>query len=978
VPAKETMVETIIEAHLQKVLSSRVFKSSDSLRELLRFTVHETMAGRGGDLKEYLLGTAVLERGDRFDPKTDPIVRVQMGRLRARLSRYYSTEGRYDPVLIDIPKGTYTPTFRAATPDDAHPALAVRDTRCMVGRENELAELRAAFESAAAGCGALMCLAGEPGIGKTTVVETFFREQIMSAAECYLARGRCSERLAGSEAYLPVLEALDTLLRGSEAPVDRLMSAIAPMWHVQIARHARDASEDRVLTESHVASPERLKRELAGFLEELARRQPVVLFFDDLHWADASTIDLLAYLATRCGSQRILIVAAYRTADLLGTDHPFLRVKLELQGRGICRELPIPFLAQADVDRYLALQFPDHLFPRQLSTRIHDKTEGNPLFVADLVRFLRDRGVLAQREDRWVVVGQLHDVETELPESVRSMIEKKIAQLSEADHRLLIAASVQGYEFDSAVVARVLAMDAAEVEERLDVLERVHGFVRLVNERQLSDRILTLRYRFVHVLYQNALYASLRPTRKASLSTAVAEAILDYFGSERAAIASELAILFEAARDFQRAAEYFLLGAEQAVRLSANKEAVVLARRGLDAIQQLRETPERAQQELRLQTILGPALMTTMGFGTPEVEAVYIRARELCHKAGETPQRIFPVIWGLYQYWLARAEYGTCRELGEQMLALAHKAQDPTLLMQAHHSLGNTLCFAGDFERARTNTEREITIYVAEQHHSLASLYGGYDPGVSSRSGLATNLWLLGYPDQASSRSREGIALARELAHMSSLGVAFLFDATLGQFCRDAEKTLEQAEATIAIATQELSPWLAWGLVLRGWALAEQGETGKGIAQLREGLAGWRATGLRCLEPYFLSLLAEAYTRSGQREEALATLDEALAITEQTHEGYAEAELYRLKGELLPGYADPEASFHKAIEVARRQKAKSFELRAVMSLSRLYQTHGRHNDARQMLAETHSWFTEGFDTADLKEAAALLTDLAAR
>jgi predicted ATPase len=960
--SRPVALNTIIGTHLEKILSSGVFKMADSLRELLRFTVNETMAGRGGDLKEYLLGATVLERGESFDPKADPIVRMQMRRLRERLERYYATEGRYDLVLIDIPKGTYMPTFRTAPREVAGVAASVEE-RLFVGREKELTHLRAAFESAANGSGRVCCLTGEPGIGKTTVMETFLRELSTAGVDHYLARGRCSERLAGSEAYLPVLEALDALLRGGDESLARLMSVVAPTWHAQIA--------DRGHAERKVASQELLKRGLVAFLEELQRRQPVVIFLDDLHWADASTIDVLAYAATRCASQRILIVAGYRPADLAAADHPFLRVKLELQGHGIGREIPMEFLTRADVDRYLNLQFPDHRFPPELSARIHDKTEGNPLFMADLVRFLRDRGVFAEHDGRWVVVGQLPEIEKDLPESVRSMVEKKLAQLDEADHRLLLAASVQGHEFDSAVVSGALALDAAEVEERLDALERACGLVRLVREDELPDRTLTLRYRFVHVLYQNALYASLRPSRKASLSAAVAEALLRHHETQRSTVASELAMLFDAARDFERAAAYFLLAAEQAVRVSANKEAVLLARRGLDALTRMPETPERARQELRLQTTLGPALMATTGVGAPEVQAAYTRARALCQQVGET-RELFTVSFGLYQYWIARAEYQMCRELAEQLLALAQKLDDPAFLLLAHNSLANTLALSGEIERAVAHNQQAIAIYVPEHHHSLAALYSGWDPGVACRSGLAKNLWLLGYPDQGRRQGDEAIALAREIAHSYSVVFALVFNAMLHQHCRDARRTQQQADAAIALATEQgLGFWLVWATAFRGWAMAEQGQAEEGIAQLRQAIGGWKAAASGAFVPYFLALLAEAYTKNGQAEEALATLAEALAITERTHEN-VEPELHRLKGELLRDPAEAEACFHQAIEIARRQNVKSFELRAVMSLSRLYHEHGRQTAARDMLAEIYGWFTEGFDTADLKDAAALL------
>ena len=273
------------------------------------------------------------------------------------------------------------------------------------------------------------------------------------------------------------------------------------------------------------------------------------------------------------------------------------------------------------------------------------------------------------------------------------MIQRKIDQLGEEDRRLLVAASVQGSEFDSAVVAQALALDAADVEERLEGLERVHAFVRLVREHEFPDRTLTLRYRFVHVLYQNALYASLRPTRRASLSAAVAQALLGYYGEKSAAVAAELALLFEAARDFARAADYFLLAAQNAARLFANQEAVVLARRGLELLETLPDTPERARKELALQITLGPALIATKGWTAPEVERTYTRAHELCQQVGETPD-LFPALWGLWLFHHDRAEIPTARNLGEQLLGLAQRAQDPALLLQAHHALGPTLCDA--------------------------------------------------------------------------------------------------------------------------------------------------------------------------------------------------------------------------------------------------------------------------------------------
>ncbi len=470
-----------------------------------------------------------------------------------------------------------------------------------VGRKKELAELGRSLESAAAGHGLFLCVTGEPGIGKTTLVEDFLIELAAIGRLCVLARGRCSERLAGAEAYLPFLEALESLLHGEmgEAAA-RMMKATAPNWYTQVVSlAAEDSSLTRVLAESKAASQERLKRELGAFLREVSHLRPLVLFFDDLHWADASTVDLLAYLGCRCAGMRVLFVLTYRPTDLVLGKHPFGPIKLDLQARGVCRELALEFLTRADLDRYLALEFPEHRFPEEFAALVHARTEGSPLFMADLLRYLRDRQVLTHDQGRWALAQSVPDLRRDLPESVRSMIQRKIDQLGDDDRRLLVAASVQGCEFDSAVVARVLERDPAEVEERLDELDRVHAFVRVVREQEFPDRTLTLQYRFVHVLYQNALYASLGPTRRASLSAAVAQALLGYYGEKSGDVAAELALLLEAARDFSRASDYCLVAARNAVRICANQEAIVLARRGLDLLAPLPDTSERTARNSR-------------------------------------------------------------------------------------------------------------------------------------------------------------------------------------------------------------------------------------------------------------------------------------------------------------------------------------------------------------------------------------------
>jgi len=453
-----------------------------------------------------------------------------------------------------------------------------------VGRQKELAELMKAFESAEAGKGSLVCVSVEAGIGKTTLVEQFLAELPSSRKYCTVASGRCSERLAGSEAYLPLLEALEGLLHGlDEGVLERLMMLVAPTWYVQVAPlwATEDPSFANVMKDAKTASRERMKRELSVFVEELSRPRPLVLFLDDLHWADASTIDMLAYVARRLPSNPVLIVVTYRPTEMWLSQHPFVSVRRELQRQHICCELTIALLTQEDVARYLALELPGHRLPAEFSAFVFAKTEGNPLFMADLVRHLRDHRLLTDASGHWELAKPVAAVERELPESVRSIVQRRIDQLSQDDRELLAAAGIQGQEFDSAILADVLGLNPTIVERKLRDLEQGHCFVRLLQEKEFPDLTHSLRYGFVHVLYQNALYDSLTPARKMALSRDVATALEGHFRDNRSPVALQIALLFELARDFGRAADYFLLAAEHAAALFANEEAVTLARRAM-------------------------------------------------------------------------------------------------------------------------------------------------------------------------------------------------------------------------------------------------------------------------------------------------------------------------------------------------------------------------------------------------------------
>jgi predicted ATPase len=834
---------------------------------------------------------------------------------------------RLRPTAVDVTAalGADAPSRSVAAPA-ARPSSAATGARQSVGRAAERAQLRDAYLAACDGRGSILCVTGEAGIGKTTLVEDFLAALRLEDPTCLTATGRSSERLAGAEAYLPFLEALDSLIRASPSTA-RVMKAAAPSWYVQLATSI-DASVDRLMSESPAVSQERMKRELAAFLQEASADRPLVLFLDDLHWADSSTVDIIAYLATKLAAIRLLVVATYRQTEMRLKQHPFLAVALDLQARGVCHELALELLTRDDVDRYLTLEFADHRFPPQFASLIYTKTEGNPLFMTDVVRYLRDKKVIDRDGGRWSLRQTAPEVETDLPETVRSMIQRKIAQLQDDDRRLLVAASAQGYDFDSAVVARALSMDPGDVEERLQSLERVHGFVTFRKEEELPDHTLTLRYRFVHVLYQNALFATLTPSRRAASSAAIARALLAFYARDTSEVASELAFLFQVARDWEPAAEHFLAAARNAARVFANQEAIALCRRGLEMTRRMPDSPARTRQELKLQMTLGPCLMTVKGFAATDTLRTHARARELCERLGDEAS-LFRVLFGLAIVSVVRAEYGKALEYANECLQQGERAADAAQLVQAHWLVGLSLQYIGDLQGARDHLERSIAAYDPQRHAAHVFIYGA----ILNRMHLARVMLYLGFATEAQDLAAEGLRVAERMRHPVGLCNALSVAVTLEAFQGNIDAVLEMSDRMLFHADEHGLPYYAGiGSIMRGWARAMRGEVEAGCSEMRAGLAAQRMVETEQQRAYHLALLAEALSHGGRVAEGLRALDEAQESMHRTGERYYEAEIHRIHAELLRQAdrgRDAEIEAGRALEIARAQHARGFEVRAL-------------------------------------------------
>jgi len=660
--------------------------------------------------------------------------------------------------------------------------------------------------------------------------------------------------------------------------------------------------------------------------------------------------------------------------------------------------LPLEYLSEEAVERYLSLRFPGNGFPAGLARLIHQRTDGNPLFMVNAVDYLVSEGLILGREDRWELGVEIEKVEVGVPESIRQMIEMQVDHLDAETRRTLEATSVAGAEFSALAVGSGLGEDRTAVEARCDELARRRQFIRDCGVQELPNGETVARYGFIHALYQNVLYDRVPAARRVQLHRRIAERGEEVYGERSREIAAELAMHFERGTNYKQAARYLQQAADNAIRRFAYREAVALARRGLKLLERLPDCPERADQELCLQLTLGVPLIAIEGYAAPAVGDVYLRARELCQQIGDTPD-VSEVLWGLWTFHVLRADLGTAREIADEFLRLPERMPYPGLAMRGHLMMEVTFMHLGEFAPAIEHFEKALSLYDPERHLDDAVLYSQH-PGLAMRCFAAWALWYLGKPDQALERMGEALTLARKLSEPHGLAHAHLFASILHQLRREPQLSQQHADSVVAVSREHgLVMYHTQATLLLGWALIEQGKLDEAIKQMREGLVAYQATGTELLRPQFLALLAEALGKARHPEEGLRELDESLEKALRNRDASYLAEVYRIKGELLLMHTalrgashaaaagsgaletgssevvQAEGCYNQALKIAREQKAKSWELRAVMSLVRLYKEQGKQREARGLLAEVYGSFSEGLDTADLREAKALLDEL---
>jgi class 3 adenylate cyclase/predicted ATPase len=863
--------------------------------------------------------------------------------------------------------------YQVLSESGVHSRLDIASARGLtplVGREQEVGLLLERWAQVKECQGHVVLLTGDAGIGKSRLVQVL-KDHVADEPH---VRWECrSAEYSQNTALFPLVDLFQRILRfeAHETPDAKLekLAYVLSQYRLPLEESVPLFAPllSLPLPEDHYPrlnlSPQRQRQKtletIITILQEEAERHPVLFIVEDLHWTDPTTLELISLLLDQTPTASLLVLLTCRPHFQPAWHH-----------RSYLTEITVNRLAHAQVEQIVAGITNGKTFPAAVLQQVITKTDGVPLFVEEITKSLVESGQLRAVDGHYELTGSFSTFA--IPATLQDSLMARLDRLVTAKGIAQIGATI-GRQFSYELLQVVSQLDAMTLQRELGRLVEAE----LVYQRGLPPQAT---YTFKHALIQDAAYESLLRSTHQQYHQRIAQVLEAQFVEIAEAEPELVAHHYTEASVIEQAVSYWHKAGQRASERSAHVEAIAHLRQGLALLQTLPETMERTQREVDLLIALGASLLATKGYAAPEVEQTYHRAQHLCQSLDD-PHQLFPILRGLWNYHFVRAEYQTAQTLGEQLLTLAQQAQDPALLVAAHRALGATLFHLGAQASAHMHLAQGLALYDPQQHRVSAFLYGE-DSGVTCRSYAARALWYLGSPDQGLVRLDETVTLAQQVAHPLSLSFALTSAAIFHQLRREVRAVQERADAVILLAKDQGFPyWRAFGVLMRGWAVAHQGQAQEGIELRQQGLIAFRATGAELHRSYLLALLAEAHGVMGQPEAGLTALAEALTFAETTGERWYEPEMYRLKGALLlqqhsGNQAEAETCFAKAIAIAQSQQAKSWELRAATSLARLWQRQGKRQEAHDLLAPVYNWFTEGFDTADLKDAKALLEELA--
>ena len=837
----------------------------------------------------------------------------------------------------------------------------------LVGRAEEIGLLLEHWELARDGEGQVVLLSGEPGIGKSRILSAL-RERVEIRGARAL-QFQCSPYYVNS-AFYPTIDNFERALRfgrdeSAASRLDKLEALLVkhygrPLEDVRfIASLLSIPCEDRYGALS--LTPQRQKdetiRALVDLTEAAARGAPSVLLYEDVHWADPTTLEVLDLLIDRVLRFPLLIVLTHRP-----------EFHNRWSGHGHVTTLNLSRLTRAQSGTLVRDLAGGKALPPNLLEQLLAKTDGVPLFVEELTKSVLESGELRDAGDRYEYSGATRAIA--IPATLRDSLMARLDRYLPVREIAQIGAAI-GREFSYELISAVSPRSKAELDEALAQLtDSGLAFKR----RAIPEAV----YTFKHALVRDTAYDSLLQSRRQELHRKIARVVEQRLPAVKDTEPELLAHHYTEAGMIQEAVGYWVKAGHRAVDRSAYQEALGHLATGLGLVPSLPPGVARNKQELQLQTTRAAALQATQGFGGEETGRAYARARELCTELGDAPE-VFPVLHGVFLFHMLRAEIQRGHDVASEFLRRAQGQDALTPLMFGHRTMGSALFQLGRFADAAEHLRQLRRLAESKDDESSIGMYGIH-PRTAAPAFLSLTLYALGYPSQAQAAAMEALSHAQQVAHLHNLGYALYWSNLTGIQLRDLGAVRERAERLQALGReQSLLQWAAFGTYQQGVALAGLGDIETGIARMKQGLNEYRALGSVLYVPSMEALLAGALARNGHRDEGMATLSGALARAQQAQQVWFEAELHRLLGELWRERAPDvaESCFRQALDTAHRQGAKSWELRAATSLARLQRDRGKHEQAHQLLAPVYGWFTEGFETLDLQEAKALLEELVA-